>query len=266
MNRPHSNGKKTDSARWSRGKDNIARILPRRPITGQYDLTSFTDDDDERYRILIIDPQPLTRNCLVAAMQDTSEVFHLTAVDNIDSVRRLMSENVAFDIIIHNLDQNQINEQSLSTELLPVLMVVGAIPLVLMTSCTTPGCLTFAFQHGVRGYLTIDTSLTTMLQVIRLVSDGWIIFPAFRQDERLPAYAQMQIAPREGKPPVKFTPRQEQVLQCLATGMPNKSIAYHLQMSESTVKAHIKEIMQRVGAANRTQVVALMTRNDNQDG
>ena len=44
--------------------------------------------------------------------------------------------------------------------------------------------------------------------------------------------------------------------------MPNKTIAFQLKMSESTVKAHIKEIMQRLGAANRTQVVALMGRND----
>src|SRR3546814_15096283 len=82
-----------------------------------------------------------------------------------------------------------------------------------------------------------------------------MIYPACKHDEppRLPLL--------ENGLSVKLTPRQAEVLQCLATGMPNKSIAFHLKMSESTVQAHIKEIMQRVGAAHRPQVVALPGRS-----
>jgi len=53
--------------------------------------------------------------------------------------------------------------------------------------------------------------------------------------------------------------RQLDVLTRLWQGKSNKAIAFELGMSESTVKAHIKGIMQKLGAANRTQVV-LMTR------
>lgn len=51
-----------------------------------------------------------------------------------------------------------------------------------------------------------------------------------------------------------FTPRQMAVLERLKIGKPNKIIAYELAMSESSVKAHIQNIMKKMGAANRTEV------------
>src|SRR3546814_9892848 len=96
---------------------------------------------------------------------------------------------------------------------------------------------------GVSAYLTSDTPLATMLDAIRLLSSGWMIYPAFKQEET--PHGGHLIAPRENGASPRLTPRQEQDLKCLATGMPNKTIAFQLKLSESTVKEHIKEIMQR---------------------
>jgi DNA-binding NarL/FixJ family response regulator len=57
-----------------------------------------------------------------------------------------------------------------------------------------------------------------------------------------------------------LTGRQYQVLQCLQRGQPNKLIARELGMTEGTVKVHVRQIMRRLGAANRTQVAILATR------
>jgi DNA-binding NarL/FixJ family response regulator len=57
----------------------------------------------------------------------------------------------------------------------------------------------------------------------------------------------------------RFSPRQSQILDCLRRGMANKLIAYELNMCESTVKVHIRNIMKKLNATNRTQV-AYMTR------
>ena len=56
-----------------------------------------------------------------------------------------------------------------------------------------------------------------------------------------------------------FTRRQSQILDCLRRGMANKLIAYELNMCESTVKVHVRNIMKKLKATNRTQV-AYMTR------
>jgi DNA-binding NarL/FixJ family response regulator len=60
-----------------------------------------------------------------------------------------------------------------------------------------------------------------------------------------------------------LTSRQMEVLHYLRTGMANKNIASLLNISERTVKAHVKEIMRRFGVSNRTQIVALMGRGLN---
>src|SRR3546814_3753593 len=53
-----------------------------------------------------------------------------------------------------------------------------------------------------------------------------------------------------------LTPRQQDVLLLLARGLSNKAIASQLEISESTVKVHIRAIMERTGMMNRTQIVA----------
>ena len=52
-----------------------------------------------------------------------------------------------------------------------------------------------------------------------------------------------------------MTPRQTTVLSLLQQGKANKIIAYELGMSESTVKVHIRNIMRKMGATNRTQAI-----------
>ena len=52
-----------------------------------------------------------------------------------------------------------------------------------------------------------------------------------------------------------FTVRQEAVIKAMRRGMANKMIAYELNMRESTVKVHIRHIMKKLRATNRTEVV-----------
>lgn len=56
--------------------------------------------------------------------------------------------------------------------------------------------------------------------------------------------------------PQGFTPRQTEILHCLKRGLANKVIAYELQMCESTVKIHVRNIMKKLRVTNRTQVVS----------
>jgi DNA-binding NarL/FixJ family response regulator len=55
-----------------------------------------------------------------------------------------------------------------------------------------------------------------------------------------------------------FTPRQAAVVEALRHGKPNKIIAYELKITESTVKVHIRNIMKKLRATNRTQVAYLV--------
>jgi DNA-binding NarL/FixJ family response regulator len=54
-----------------------------------------------------------------------------------------------------------------------------------------------------------------------------------------------------------LTPRQMQVMFCLRSGQSNKQIARQLELSEATVKVHVRQVMKRLGASNRTQAAVL---------
>ena len=57
----------------------------------------------------------------------------------------------------------------------------------------------------------------------------------------------------EFRRPVKLSPREAEILGCLREGAPNKIIARKFDVTEATVKVHVKAILRKVGAANRTQ-------------
>jgi DNA-binding NarL/FixJ family response regulator len=78
-----------------------------------------------------------------------------------------------------------------------------------------------------------------------LEADGFLVIPPSR----------LQPALEQGELQEPLTPREIQVLELLAEGLPNKAIAARLQISDQTVKFHVASIYGKLGAANRTDAV-----------
>jgi DNA-binding NarL/FixJ family response regulator len=78
--------------------------------------------------------------------------------------------------------------------------------------------------------------------------DGILVAPGMGRGGRLPAREQDEL-------PEPLTPREVEVLELLAEGMPNKAIAERLHISDQTVKFHVASISGKLGAANRTDAV-----------
>jgi DNA-binding NarL/FixJ family response regulator len=60
---------------------------------------------------------------------------------------------------------------------------------------------------------------------------------------------------------VRLTEREREVLAAMAEGMSNAAIAGHLHISEETVKTHVKSLLRKLGALDRTQAVSLALRS-----
>ncbi len=111
-------------------------------------------------------------------------------------------------------------------------------------------------QCGARGYIpTATTSVAIAVEVVRLVRAGGTFVPPT-------SLQMMQHSPLGPELTLEepLTPRQLAVLEHLAQGKPNKVIAYELGMSESTVKVHVRTILKKVQATNRTEA-AFRARN-----
>ncbi|MGO4873021.1 MAG: helix-turn-helix transcriptional regulator [Roseiarcus sp.] len=105
---------------------------------------------------------------------------------------------------------------------------------------------------------------------VRLMAAGGSFLPAElfdRQEEANGRALAAQRPPQDAVPPAaarpnelpapleSLTARERDVLNSLRAGRANKNIAFDLQMSESTVKVHLRSIMRKLHAANRTQAV-----------
>jgi DNA-binding NarL/FixJ family response regulator len=106
-----------------------------------------------------------------------------------------------------------------------------------------------ALEAGARGYLLKSMPPKELLEVIRQVHAG---------KKRIPPQLAAQLA--EHMSDEDLTPREIEVLKHIAGGNRNRDIADKLFITEETVKVHIKHIMEKLGASDRTQAVAIGVR------
>ena len=88
-----------------------------------------------------------------------------------------------------------------------------------------------------------------------LVAPSSRLMPGPRYDAIDGRGGRLQPALAQDELPEPLTPREVEVLELLAEGMPNKAIAERLQISDQTVKFHVASISGKLGAANRTDAV-----------
>ncbi len=109
--------------------------------------------------------------------------------------------------------------------------------------------------YGVRGILPREVESRKLLAAIRSVSEGLTTFDSRFAEALLSGGVTV---PEQLAEPL--TPRELEVLQLLGLGLPNKSIASQLKISEHTVKFHVNSILSKIGAQSRTEAVSLGTR------
>lgn len=125
----------------------------------------------------------------------------------------------------------------------PVVAIAETLSLEDMTRC---------LAAGVSGYLLSDISTEALSYSLQLVLLGEMVFPTqmasfwTQVPVRRPAVDSRVLAE-------KLSTRESEILHCLVDGSSNKAIARRLEITESTVKVHMKSLLRKINAANRTQ-------------
>lgn len=131
----------------------------------------------------------------------------------------------------------------------------GSVPVVVMSDAEDPELVMTVMDKGANGFMPADISLEVAAHALRLVAAGGQYFPA---GSLLAARKLMADRQSAGPGPKgMFTRRQVAVIDALRKGKANKIIAYELNMCESTVKVHVRNIMKKLNAKNRTEVAYL---------
>jgi DNA-binding NarL/FixJ family response regulator len=137
-------------------------------------------------------------------------------------------------------------------------------PVVIVSDNEDPNVIVQMLAKKVRGYVPTSFSLQAAMQAMDLVRAGGTFVPASSliAAHHAPEDAQTGMQKTNGL----FTTRQAAVIEALRRGKPNKIIAYELKMRESTVKVHVRNIMKKLKATNRTQVAYLAAQLDDNGG
>ena len=127
--------------------------------------------------------------------------------------------------------------------------------------------LTLAFRAGARGYFLSDITSEKFIRSVGLVMMGETIIPAALIKLKLDANGsclaeaatndpnngnQISFAAKDATAPL-LSPRENEILRCITEGASNKCIARKIDMTEATVKSHVKAILRKIRAENRTQ-------------
>jgi two-component system nitrate/nitrite response regulator NarL len=129
------------------------------------------------------------------------------------------------------------------------------LKIVLLTNGITQARLDIAVEAGASGFLPKDISADALRYSLELVVLGEQIFPTVQSllEAKPPAPVAAREVTLDLPRHIPLSARESQILNCLVNGLPNKTIARNLNMAEATVKVHLKALLRKINARNRTQ-------------
>jgi two-component system, NarL family, nitrate/nitrite response regulator NarL len=231
--------------------------LARAPsITGAPGYEAPAEVSLAEQHVWIIDSQTLFRRGLALLMQQWNPGIAVLDVPDIAAALAGLGQCPALVLV----DAVQAGQQHFSGLARLVAEIPGA-PVVLLAAETEWKAAMKAVELGARGYLPKSASEAVLRHALGLVASGEVYLPrevlarwTQRRTEALPSLDDGR--PADGAS-VRLTPRQSEVLVQLTLGLSNKEIARSLGLLESTVKVHVKTILKKLPASNRTQAAML---------
>ena len=135
------------------------------------------------------------------------------------------------------------------------------LPVVLLAEILDPQTTAQALRMGARAVLPAELPRPQLLAALEAVSRGFLVAMPV-EAETIVAVSQIPSATNGVEELLEpLTPREQEVLRMLALGLANKEIAARLNISEHTVKFHVAAILGKLGAASRTEAVAVGIRH-----
>jgi len=196
-------------------------------------------------RTLIVDDHPILREGLAAMLESQSDMTLVTEASNGQSAIDLYRLHQP-DITIMDLRLPDMNGIEAITHIRAEFPSARIIVLTTYLGDVQAGR---ALKAGAQAFLLKATLRIDLLDVIRAVHLG---------KKRVPIEVASEIAEHAGDDPL--TPREIEVLENVASGHSNKSAADRLDISEETVKTHVRSILSKLGASDRTHAVTIALR------
>lgn len=203
------------------------------------------ESDTAQIRVLCVDDHPVVRKGIAALLASEPDTVLVGEAANgkeaVDLFRKLHPDVTLMDLRMPLLDGIGATRQ-----------IRAEFPdarIIALTSYDGDQDIYQALEAGVRGYLLKEAVHAEMIRAIHTVNSGKRLVPP-EVAEKLSEYF----------PQIALTPREVEVLSCVAEGLANKDIAERLGTASGTVKMHVQRILEKLGAADRTHAVTIAIR------
>jgi len=233
------------------GSRPIPPAIPRSPALGR---------GARKTLLVLIDAATLSRQCVVQALRPGARDFEIVGLTSHHDI----GVSPPPDVVLFNIQGVPVTDPWVA-EALQGIRARSSAPVILISNVVDGRSTLQALALGVRGVVPVTLDIGMLIAAVRLVVAGGTFLP----NEILTSCLAPSADP--GNPGgdvlfLGFTPREGEVLEKLKEGKINKIIAYELSISESTVKIHVRHIMRKLNATNRTQVVHLLQSREHRKG
>ena len=202
-------------------------------------------------QIIVADDHPLFREALKAAVARREPGTGFVEADSVAALLAAIEAEPDADLLL--LDLNMPGAQGFSA-LAHVRGTRPGLPVAIVSADDDPHTIAAALRYGAQGFIPKSTEAAQIGKAIEAVLAGEIYTPpGFHppRETRANDDDDLEIARRIAD----LTPQQFRVLGALCSGQLNKQIAYDLDVSEATVKAHVTAILRKLHVSTRTQAV-----------
>ncbi|MGF6233690.1 DNA-binding NarL/FixJ family response regulator [Inquilinus ginsengisoli] len=200
--------------------------------------------------VAIIDRRALGRETLTQALAATDARLRIRAFADIGEWER-SAERGDTSVILLECGAAGHDHRPLGDELRALVAAHPGIPVVVMGESEDPRHVAEILGQGAHGYIPTSVSLSVAIGALGLAMAGGTFVPAsaLRNSGHERPECEQTVHSLFG-----LSERQGVVADAVALGKPNKIIAYELDLCESTVKVHIRSIMKKLQARNRTEI------------
>lgn len=208
-------------------------------------------------RFLIVDDHPLFREALQSAIHLAYPDAEILEATSIESAKAMLAARKDVDLVL--LDLSMPGTRGFDG-LLELRTQYPRLPIVVVSGMEDGRIIREALSYGIAGFIPKSARKPELAEAIREVMNGAVYVPRdFGSDQpSQPAPAQSDLVKRL----MTLTPQQLRVLQMIRQGKLNKQIAYELDVGETTVKAHVSEILRKLNVYSRTMVVIEVSKID----
>jgi two-component system, NarL family, nitrate/nitrite response regulator NarL len=237
--------------------------------------------------IIVVDDEPFSQECVIEALRGSFPHERLIGIPSVDDLYR--PDGMTVTALLMKARARSLAADVINSDLKAVARYFPKTPVILISVYDDDVNVLEAFAAGVRGVVPVTVSLKIGIAAIRLVMAGGTYYPrpvlnnlpphnGVMVDDHAPIAPGSLAAMDNGMPAeweqgtdtplelrvnglqVTFTAREAEVLAALQKGRSNKWIANQLNLSQNTIKVHIRHIMRKLNATNRTEAVILSQR------